>query len=265
MSRESWRRNCTFTKSAGNAVVHVQRELRSGENGAMWLNQRVEVDGEFSDHLVTGPTAILEYIQIKRGSLCIGNSQKQGSVALLLPAFSVTPVRYANVATEAVAILFKPGAQKQNERTAVLFETNGHQMPPDARTLLQLLASTKSLPADIPVAPSTLSLSAKKMLDENYKDRPSIAKIASALGVSHSHLARRFKSDFGMAPMEYCHRLRVAAATWMLSSGEKILKVSMDVGYEDLSRFYKQFRKITSHSPGFCKEETSRKGATPAA
>lgn len=265
MSRDSWRRNCTFTKSVGNAAIHVQRELRSGENGAMWLNQRLEVEGEFRDQFVTGPTAILEYIQIKRGSLWIGDSQKRGSVALLLPAFSVTPVRYADVATEAVAVLFKPDAQKQNDSNAVLFETNGHQMPQDARMLLQLMESTEGLPVSNPCARSTLSLSAKKILDEKYKERPSIANLATSLGVSHSHLARRFKSDFGLAPMEYFHRLRVAEAAWMLSGGEKILKVSMEVGYEDLSRFYKQFRKITSHSPGYCKEETSRNGATPAA
>src|SRR5262245_22786460 len=44
-----------------------------------------------------------------------------------------------------------------------------------------------------------------------------IEEIASALGVSHPHLTRRFKSDFGLTPLEYQHRLRVSEAISALS------------------------------------------------
>jgi YesN/AraC family two-component response regulator len=37
--------------------------------------------------------------------------------------------------------------------------------------------------------------------------------------------------------------------------GEAIIEVSGDVGYNDLSRFYKQFRKSTAASPGFCRSK----------
>ena len=100
---------------------------------------------------------------------------------------------------------------------------------------------------------SALSLKAKRLIDENHLADPSIARIAERLGVSHPHLSRQFKKDFGMSPSNYLRKLRVADAPLRLVRGEQIINVSGDVGYNDLSRFYKQFRKTTNTSPGVCK------------
>lgn len=100
---------------------------------------------------------------------------------------------------------------------------------------------------------SLLSLKAKRLIDENHLAYPSIARVAERVGVSHAHLSRQFKRDFGMSPSEYLRRLRVADAPLRLARGEDIVNVSLDVGYNDLSRFYKQFRQTTNTSPGTCK------------
>lgn len=253
MKQNDWRRNCTFTKTIGNATVEVARQLRAGDNGALWLDQHIAVKGVYHDSFVAGPTAILEHVQIHQGTLFIGGNQYKRSVALMMPEFSITPVCYDNVISTTIAILFRPQEHQQNGNATVLFETNGGAAPSDARTLMELLSGCESRPVEL-AATSELVLSAKQMLDADHKNGTSIADIALSLGVSHSHLARRFKKEIGMSPIEYCHRLRIAEAAWMLSSGEKIAAVSMHVGYDDLSRFYKHFRKIMSHSPGYCKE-----------
>lgn len=108
-------------------------------------------------------------------------------------------------------------------------------------------------PIAVNTRPSLLSLKTKKMIDENYLVYPSIARIAERLNISHEHLSRRFKKDYGMSPSAYLHQLRVADATFRLSIGEEIIEISQDVGYNDLSRFYKQFRKSTKTSPGACR------------
>jgi AraC-like DNA-binding protein len=100
---------------------------------------------------------------------------------------------------------------------------------------------------------SLLSLKVKKLIDENYRIYPSIGRIAARLGISHEHLSRQFKRDYGMSPSAYLHHLRTAEATHKLSLGEEIIDISMDVGYNDLSRFYKQFRKNAGTSPGDCR------------
>lgn len=103
--------------------------------------------------------------------------------------------------------------------------------------------------------PSLITLKAKRLIDENYLVYPSIARIASRLKISHEHLSRQFKKDFGITPSAYLHKLRVAEATFRLSRGEEIVDISLEVGYNDLSRFYKQFRKATRTSPAVCRKQ----------
>ena len=90
---------------------------------------------------------------------------------------------------------------------------------------------------------------------ENYLVYPSIARIADRLKVSHEHLSRQFKKDYALTPSAYLHKLRVAEATFRLALGEEIVDISLDVGYNDLSRFYKQFRKATRTSPAVCRKQ----------
>lgn len=101
--------------------------------------------------------------------------------------------------------------------------------------------------------PSLLSIKCKRLIDENYPAFPSIKRIATRLEVSHEHMTRTFKRDFGISPSAYLHHLRVAEATFRLSLGEEIIDISGDVGYNDLSRFYRQFKKKTATSPGECR------------
>ena len=101
------------------------------------------------------------------------------------------------------------------------------------------------------------------MLDASYRSTPSIASLAADLGVSHPHLTRQFKREFGMTPMAYRHALRASEAAGRLSRGEPIVDVSGDVGYEDLGRFYKSFRKAMHSSPGGCRRPRDRDQKAP--
>jgi AraC-like DNA-binding protein len=47
-----------------------------------------------------------------------------------------------------------------------------------------------------------------------------------------------------------------------LARGEPIIEVSAEVGYNDLSRFYKQFRKKTKTSPAACRDILNRPEST---
>jgi AraC-like DNA-binding protein len=82
--------------------------------------------------------------------------------------------------------------------------------------------------------PSRLTRRAKAALDASYRSTPSIASMAARLRVSHPHLTRQFKREFGMTPMGYRHALRASEAAGRLSRGEPIVDVSGEVGDEDL-------------------------------
>jgi AraC-like DNA-binding protein len=101
--------------------------------------------------------------------------------------------------------------------------------------------------------PSPLSRRAKAFLDASYRSAPSIASLAARLSVSHPHLTRSFKRDFGLSPLAYRHALRATEAVKRLADGEPIVDVAGEVGYEDLGRFYKSFRKAMRTAPGRCR------------
>jgi AraC-like DNA-binding protein len=121
----------------------------------------------------------------------------------------------------------------------------------DAVSMIHRSRDRKTI--EINTRPSLLSVKTKRLIDENFEVYPSIARIAARLRVTHAHLSRQFRKDFGLSPSSYLHQLRVAEATLLLSLGQEIVDISQVVGYNDLSRFYKQFRKQYATSPGRCR------------
>lgn len=122
----------------------------------------------------------------------------------------------------------------------------------DAISIIESAGDVTSI--EVCSKPSLISIKAKRLIDENYLDFPSISRIADRLRISHAHLSRTFKRDLGLTPSDYLRKLRVADATSKLSTDEAIVDISHEVGYNDLSRFYKQFRKTTKTSPAACRE-----------
>jgi len=77
-----------------------------------------------------------------------------------------------------------------------------------------------------------------------------VGRVAMEHGLSLSVLSRTFNSAFGLSPRAYCQRVRVHAAAVSLFSGLSIAHVALDSGWQDLSRFYRQFRSATGETPG---------------
>ena len=100
---------------------------------------------------------------------------------------------------------------------------------------------------------SAVSKRGRDLIAATYRTETSIRDIAHDIGVSHAHLTREFKRDFGITPVNYRHRLRVSEAIGRLQRGEGILEVGYDVGFNETSRFYEDFRKVTGTSPGKCR------------
>jgi AraC-like DNA-binding protein len=123
---------------------------------------------------------------------------------------------------------------------------------PDEFTAL-LEAPLQYVPMEPTSQPSALSQQARRLIASHYRANVAIRRVARELRVSHAHLTRRFKRDFGLTPISYRHRLRVSEAIGRLSQGEKIVDVGYDVGFNDTGRFYKDFRKVTGTSPGKCR------------
>jgi methylphosphotriester-DNA--protein-cysteine methyltransferase len=61
-----------------------------------------------------------------------------------------------------------------------------------------------------------------------------------------------------MPPVRYRHHVRVMDALMQFAEGAAPAQVFQDVGFDDLSRFYKIFRKVACAPPGPYRPPTSR-------
>lgn len=78
-----------------------------------------------------------------------------------------------------------------------------------------------------------------------------IRPLLSKMGNSYEHLARVFRQQYGLTPMDYVQSIRIERAKHLLRHTDmKILAVADRVGYEDAIYFSKLFKRLTGISPG---------------
>jgi AraC-like DNA-binding protein len=237
----------------------ARRRAQLLPDGSYLFEDDLEVSGLITTTIITCAAWLLELYELRAGELFFTSGKKQvrpntRRFGVLYPPFSITQVSLNNLRGKLLGIAADETLPAEFHKTPIVFELDQIKAPTTGKQVVKILTEGVNRQS-IALSPesSRLSRSAKRLIDDNYLADPSIARIAKRLGVSHPHLSRQFKSDFGMSPSDYLRKLRVADAPLRLARGEQIINVSGDVGYNDLSRFYKQFRKATNTSPGACK------------
>lgn len=227
-------------------------------DGAYSISDEVSIPGEGVSTFVFCAGWLLEIIEIESGEFYFFRGDEEvrprgKRFGIFYPPFTII----RSYVKELRGLVRGVGAIDhfaELPRAPMMFETDFAEQFTDARQAIEVLdASRDQQSIESGSKASLLSRKAKRLIDENYSVHPSIARIAGRLKVSHEHLSRQFKRDYEMTPSAYLRELRVADATFRLTTGEKIIDISQDVGYNDLSRFYKQFRKTTRTSPGDCR------------
>lgn len=83
-----------------------------------------------------------------------------------------------------------------------------------------------------------------------YMDSITITELASKCAISSSHFMNSFKKAVGCSAIEFLTHLRIkAACTALTESTDDISTISINCGFNNLSNFNKQFKKITGNSP----------------
>jgi len=90
---------------------------------------------------------------------------------------------------------------------------------------------------------------------------PTVAGLASRLGVSDRHVRRIFETQFGVSPMQYLQTRRLLTAKQLLAdTALPITQVALISGYASVRRFNAAFVEHYGLNP----TELRRQGATPA-
>lgn len=101
---------------------------------------------------------------------------------------------------------------------------------------------------------------ARALLEENYRQVPSIEALARATGMGATKLTRYFPQYFGRTVYQYAQYVRIQKARELLAQGQlSVSEVGFLVGYNSLTHFTKAFRKHC----GLLPKEALRQGRRP--
>lgn len=91
---------------------------------------------------------------------------------------------------------------------------------------------------------------ANSWIKENFRDSFTVEKLAEQRNMSVSLFHQKFKSAVGMGPLQCQKRLRLTEARrLMLDENKNVTEASVSVGYESVSQFIRDYRKMFGAAP----------------
>lgn len=90
----------------------------------------------------------------------------------------------------------------------------------------------------------------KQYIKENMTERLSVDRLCAHVGMSKSKLSRNFKAEFGISPMEFVIRERLAYAKKILKQSGTVKEACFSSGFSDVNYFVRLFRQREGITPG---------------
>ena len=241
----------------GPEEIIARRETGFLPDGTYLFRDQLKIKGAVATTVVTCTGWLLEMYRLKAGDVHFLRGQEEirptgKCFGVFYPPYALVRPCLENAQGDLLGFAGTAPLPAGIDAVPFVFGSSG---PLEVRSLAEIFAAGRNRQGiDANPRASSLSIKARKLIIEGYSENSLIARIAERLGVSNAHLSRQFRRDYGMSPRAYLHQLRIADVPLELARGEAIADISNGSGYGDLSRFYKQFRKSTGTSPGFCRK-----------
>ncbi len=88
-------------------------------------------------------------------------------------------------------------------------------------------------------------------LQRNFFEPLTLDGAARASGMSRRTFTNQFKARTGMTWLEYVNGLRIRRAEELLADADrKVSSIAFQCGFDDVSTFYRAFKRITGRTPG---------------
>jgi AraC-like DNA-binding protein len=244
----------------------VNRRIVTLSRGLIRIDQRICADAVTATD-VSGPACIYAEVEVAKGTieyLLDGNATgAPASFSVFLPPFTIVQARFTGCDVMTTGLAFPPPADDLIPRQPRMYPRAARATPNSVDEVLALLPPANSGVALTRAAePGLLAAAAKAILDEQYFSATSIGRVAQRLRTPAATLSRAFKLAYGIPPVRYRHQLRIMDALMRLAEGAVPADVFQDVGFQDLSRFYKVFREIACAAPGVYRPPRSKNAKT---
>ena len=242
----------------------MSRRIVQVGHGLLRIEQRLRLPGGEIGTDVSGPACVYAVVEVRRGTVTYlhGASRIRAPrrFALFLPPWGIVQASLERCDVTSVALAFRPTASDGIPRQPVLLAAGGDTSPRSRRDAFDRLRSGGATGTSVDRArdPAPLAANAKAILDREYGAPLEIGRIAARLRASPAVLSRTFRHAYGMPPVRYRHHVRVMDALMQFAEGAAPVDVFQGVGFDDLSRFYKIFRRLTCAPPGAYRPARSR-------
>jgi len=91
---------------------------------------------------------------------------------------------------------------------------------------------------------------ARCFIEEHYREKIRLEKLATMTGLSVCHLIRVFRLATGLPPYAYLEQVRVQKASELLRAGRPVSQVAFETGFADQSHLTRLFRRLIGLPPG---------------
>ncbi len=213
--------------------------LTGGDFGRLMLEKHMQ--GGLERTLdVSGPWNLTGLFEIDDGSISFYSDDeileyKEPLIAVYLPAWSLTEISgcFRNACLKMV---IEPADGREHESEPRVFIPAG-----TSRTISRCSA------------PSSRARQIKAALEDHYRDDVNMKELACSFSMKESAFSLCFSRSWRLSPKQYQIRLRIHYSLMQMLSGDesklKVIDTAFDAGFQDLSRFNKQFRAILDLRP----------------
>lgn len=256
--------------TADRKTLIVERRMARFSSELIRIDHRFIAPELHRSTLVTGEQWIFATVKTGRGKVTFlsdsGPVVASRLFAMFLPPRSVVRIEFQQCLVDSMGFLSQAPIPKATSRGACVFSLAEERLPKTLLEIETLVAGAGEI-IDIGVngVASSVARQAKETLDDcdnAFSEVLSITRLASKLGISREALSRAFVKAYGLSPLQYRIHTRIMNAVMRLARGEAILNVALDVGFQDLSRFYKQFGRIAAATPKVYSFLTSQNAKT---
>jgi len=247
----------TARKSTTVASKNFQSDFTLLNDGLIHLhqsrsiNQRQEIQEAWGNIWSLAIADIPEnLVSMRRGSSEVAVS---GKVGIFLPPFAIvdwilTPgtinynVVFSNRLLHEVAEL---------AQSAFFFGYPSQKVPTSPEEVIEIVSASKNpVVIERGDTPHPMAAKLKHLIAATFEKDHTLGYLAAQIGTSAAFLARKFKDSYGLQPVTYRSQLRVhEAMRILLMESSSVTQAGYKGGFQDLSRFNKQFRKHLGAPP----------------
>jgi AraC-like DNA-binding protein len=233
--------------------LRFQRRVHAARNGLVHLEQRIQSRGVIERAIVTGEfwifAAVTEETGLTEARTEVGFLPWPRRRVFLIPPRSLLRLRLSDVCLASIGVISRvvlPAPLACAPCVAAL--ADGALPPCDLEQICAALA--EAVPFDPDAGVSAFAREARQRLHQAVAHPSPVREVARAMRVAPDTVTRLFRSAYCITPKAYVQSARISDAVLSLTTGASVLRAACEAGFNDLSRFYQAFRRLTGNTPG---------------